>query len=52
MPERFEIYILHKRRYVKTLPFLSFLSLIVKRTEKFLAKLNSMGSVSGDTLQI
>jgi len=25
MPERFEIYIVYKRRYINTLPFLSFL---------------------------
>jgi len=24
MPERFEIYIVYKRRYINTLPFLSF----------------------------
>jgi len=25
MPERFEIYIVYKRRYINTLPFLSFI---------------------------
>jgi len=26
MPERFEIYIVYKRRYINTIPFLSFLA--------------------------
>ena len=40
MPERFEIYIVYKRRYINTLPFLFlFLS-----GEKYLAKYNALPS--------
>jgi len=30
MPERFEIYIVYKRRYINTLPFLSYVDYMMK----------------------
>ena len=52
MPERFEIYIVYKRQYINTLPFLSFLDRFIFRTGMQLLQLFVLAEVLAIQVQL